>query len=85
MYKILLTKEMLEDMAFFAQSQPKLLSKIVKILESVAKTPFEGIGKPEALKHDFQGYWSRRVTDEHRLIYKLENDIIVVYKCRFHY
>lgn len=76
---------MLEDMSFFAKSQPKILSKIINLFESISKTPFEGIGKPEALKHDFQGFWSRRVTDEHRLIYRVDKGIVIVESCRFHY
>ena len=76
---------MLEDMSFFAKSQPKVLSKIINLFESISKTPFEGIGKPEVLKHDFQGFWSRRVTDEHRLIYRVHKGIVIVESCRFHY
>lgn len=49
------------------------------------RTPFEGIGKPEALKGDLKGYWSRRITSEHRLVYKYENDEILIAACRYHY
>ncbi len=49
------------------------------------RTPYEGIGKPEALKGDLQGYWSRRITHEHRLVYKYENDQLFIASCRYHY
>ncbi|MEI6728842.1 MAG: Txe/YoeB family addiction module toxin [bacterium] len=65
--------------------QPKLLSKISLLFESISKDPFTGIGKPEPLKYDFKGYWSRRINSEHRLIYKIENELVIIAKCRFHY
>jgi toxin YoeB len=85
MYKIVLNDEAIEDMVFFASGQPKILSKIANLIESISKTPFEGIGKPEALKHDLAGFWSRRITDEHRLVYKLSGNEILIISCRFHY
>jgi len=62
-----------------------LMGKITRLLEDIEKTPFEGIGKPEALKHDWTGYWSRRITSEHRLVYKVDNDVIYVAQLRYHY
>lgn len=59
--------------------------KITKLLESIAKTPFSGIGKPEPLKHELSGYWSRRISDEHRIIYTVKNNRIKVISLRFHY
>lgn len=49
------------------------------------RTPFEGIGKPEALKGDLQGYWSRRITSEHRLVYKYQKELLLIASCRYHY
>lgn len=60
-------------------------AKLKKLIKEVAKTPFEGIGKPEALKHEYSGYWSRRITDEHRLIYKVEENCIKIISCKYHY
>jgi toxin YoeB len=85
MYKISLTDKALADMVFFATSQPKILVKIVQLFEATTKNPFEGIGKPEPLKHDLAGCWSRRITQEHRLVYRVETDKIVVLQLRFHY
>jgi len=59
--------------------------KLRKLIKEVAKTPFEGTGKPEALKHEYAGYWSRRITEEHRLVYKVETDVIRIIACKYHY
>ena len=78
MLKASLSTQAIEDMVYFAKSQPKLLSKIANLLESISKSPFEGIGKPEQLKHDFEGCWSRRIDLEHRLIYFIADDTIQI-------
>jgi len=76
----------LDDIEFWKKSgRLKIQNKITRLLESISKTPFSGIGKPEPLKHELIGYWSRRITDEHRLIYKVENNRIKVISLRFHY
>jgi toxin YoeB len=62
----------------------KVLRRINDLLEDIQRNGNEGIGKPEPLKHGFQGYWSRRVTDEHRLVYKISNDEIRIAACRYH-
>jgi toxin YoeB len=61
----------LEDLARWAKTDPKLVKKVFELLDDIHKHPFEGLGKPEPLKHQFKGYWSRRITDEHRLIYRV--------------
>jgi toxin YoeB len=55
------------------------------MIKEIQRTPFDGIGKPEALKHDLSGYWSRRINEAHRLIYKVENDVLTIVQCRGHY
>jgi toxin YoeB len=85
MLKVPLSTQSVEDMVYFAKSQPKLLSKIANLLESISKNPFEGIGKPEPLKHDFEGCWSRRIDQEHRLIYFIKDEVIQVISFRGHY
>jgi toxin YoeB len=62
-----------------------MLQKINSLLKDISRTPFEGIGKPEALKHKYRGFWSRRIDQEHRLIYKVTDTEILIAKCRFHY
>ena len=63
----------------------KVWVRLVDLLNEVARTPFAGKGKPEALKHEYKGYWSRRITDEHRLILKATDDEIIVIACKGHY
>ncbi|MCE7067954.1 Txe/YoeB family addiction module toxin [Dyadobacter sp. CY326] len=62
-----------------------VLKKIRNLIASILETPFHGIGKPEPLKYELSGYWSRRITDEHRLVYEITNDKVVIIQCRFHY
>lgn len=76
----------LEDLAFWKASRDELiLKKIRSLLESIQQTPFTRIGKPEARKHQLAGKWSRRITGEHRLVYKMEAGKVIVYQLRFHY
>jgi len=74
-----------EDYQFWVENDRKLMRKINELLRDIERNGHCGIGKPEALKHDLEGYWSRRVTDEHRLVYSIEGDAIYVAKCRKHY
>ena len=75
-----------EDYLYCQKTDKKILNRINRIIKEIARTPYEGIGKPEALKHKYRGFWSRRINDEHRLIYRVteENEIWIL-KCRFHY
>jgi toxin YoeB len=66
-------------------SEPKLIKKIFSLIADIQKHPFDGIGKPEALKHDFAGSWSRRITEEHRLVYDVTDEKIIVVRCKDHY
>jgi toxin YoeB len=76
----------LEDLDFWRKSGKKTVqSKITRLLESISRTPFSGIGKPEPLKHELSGYWSRRISGEHRLIYTVKDNRIKVISLRFHY
>lgn len=61
------------------------VQRINTIIRDIQRTPFQGIGKPEPLKHALAGWWSRRVTDEHRLVYKIVDDVILVAQVRYHY
>ena len=68
------------------QSTDKAIySKINKLIIETIRTPFSGTGKPEPLKHEFKGYWSRRINEEHRLIYRVEEDFIKIISCKLHY
>lgn len=74
-----------EDYLYWQANDRKIVQRINLLLKDVARNQNTGLGKPEALKHGFQGYWSRRITDEHRLIYKLVGDEIRIAQCRYHY
>ncbi len=74
-----------DDLAWWMETDRKKALRIVKLLKEVQRTPFEGTGKPEALKHELSGCWSRRIDDEHRLVYEVQEDKIRVLACRYHY
>jgi len=74
-----------EDYVWFQQYQPRLLKRINQLIKDAKRNPYKGIGKPEPLKRDLQGCWSRRITGEHRLVYMLEQDMLVIISCRYHY
>ncbi|MGA0557161.1 Txe/YoeB family addiction module toxin [Larkinella sp. VNQ87] len=75
----------LTQYATWVATQPRVARKIIELIEECCRTPFEGKGKPEALKGNYSGYWSRRITDEHRLIYKVDNQIVYILSCHGHY
>ena len=74
-----------EDYLYWQTEDKKILKKINNLIKEITRNPFEGAGKPEALKHDLSGFWSRRITDEHRLVYKIYDNEVLIINCRFHY
>ncbi len=74
-----------EDYLYWQTQDRKVLRRINALLQDIQRGGNEGIGKPEALKHGFQGFWSRRITDEHRLVYKVTGTEILIAQCRYHY
>ena len=74
-----------EDLAWWIENDRKKSLKIIKLIREVQRNPFEGTGQPEALKHDLSGCWSRRIDQEHRLVYEVLDDKIRILACRFHY
>ena len=74
-----------EDYIYWQQKDKKLLKRINTLIKDIKRQPFEGIGDPEPLKHNWSGYWSRRIDREHRLVYKVTNDAIIIAQCRYHY
>lgn len=76
----------IEDIKYWKNSGNLLIQKrISKLLNVISQTPYTGIGKPEQLKHELKGYWSRRINDEHRLVYTVKDDRIKVISLRYHY
>jgi len=83
--KLIFSEQAWEEYLYWQKTDPKILKRINTLIQSIQRSPFEGIGKPEPLKHQFSGYWSRRITDEHRLVYKIESDAIRLAQFRYHY
>ena len=73
------------DYLYWQKENPKILERINELIKSIERTPFKGIGKPEPLKNELKGYWSRRIDKEHRLVYNVQNNSIYILQCRFHY
>jgi toxin YoeB len=74
-----------EDYLYWQHTDKSILKKINILIKEIERMPYEGSGKPEPLKHNLVGWWSRRMNLEHRLVYKVENDSIIILQCRYHY
>ncbi|WAC49626.1 Txe/YoeB family addiction module toxin [Asticcacaulis sp. SL142] len=74
-----------EDYIYWQSTDKAQVKRINALIKDVLRHPFEGIGQPEALKHEWSGYWSRRIDQEHRLVYKVTDAIIIIAQCRYHY
>ncbi len=74
-----------EDYLYWQKTDKKQLKRINTLIKEAKRQPFEGIGDPEALKHSWSGYWSRRIDREHRLVYKVTDNTLVIVQCRYHY
>ncbi len=83
--KLCFVDEPWEDYLHWQKVDRKMLKKINALIKDISRTPYDGIGKPEPLKHKYRGFWSRRINDEHRLIYRVTESEIWIVKCRFHY
>jgi toxin YoeB len=74
-----------EDYVYWQNFDKRILKKVNDLLRDISRNPYEGIGKPEPLKHVLSGFWSRRITDENRLVYRVEGNVIKVAQVRYHY
>lgn len=83
--RIVFTKNSWEDYSSWLDDDRKMLKKINELIKEIQRTPFAGKGKPEPLKFDLAGFWSRRIDREHRLVYRVENKEVLIYSCRYHY
>jgi len=84
--EIIFSSKAVDDLQYWRKSgNIKVQERIKLLLQEIQLTPFAGIGKPEALKHNWAGYWSRRITAEHRIVYKVQNDTILIAQLRYHY
>ncbi|MEI6509158.1 MAG: Txe/YoeB family addiction module toxin [Bacteroidota bacterium] len=82
---ICFTENAWDDYLFWQQNDPQKIVRINELLKAITREPFKGIGKPEPLKGNLSGWWSRRIDLEHRILYKMENKNVIVLQCRFHY
>ena len=83
--RLIFSEHAWEDYLYWQKTDKKILRRINKLINEIKRDPFEGIGKPEPLKHALAGYWSRRINDEHRIVYKASADAIHIAQLRYHY
>lgn len=83
--KLVFDEDAWDDYLHWQQHDRTLLRKLNRLIEECTRTPFDGTGKPEPLRGDYSGWWSRRITEEHRLVYRVEADSLLIAQCRYHY
>lgn len=83
--KLVFAEKAWEDYLYWQKTDKKILKRINALIKDITREPFEGIGKPEPLKHALSGYWSRRINDEHRIVYKIQYRSILIAQLRYHY
>ena len=83
--KLVFAEQAWEDYLYWQTHDRKIVLRINRLIQEAQRNPFEGIGKPEPLKHALAGFWSRRITDEHRMVYGVEEDSLLIAQLRYHY
>ena len=83
--KLVFAESAWEDYLYWQKTDKRMLKRTNTLIKDISREPFEGIGKPEPLKHALSGYWSRRVNDEHRVVYKVKGDSLLIAQLRYHY
>ena len=83
--KLVFSEQAWEDYLYWQQQDKRMVERINKLIKETQREPFVGIGKPEPLKHALAGYWSRRITEEHRMVYKVDGDALFLAQLRYHY
>lgn len=83
--KLIFAEEAWEDCLYWQKQDRRMVDRINKLIRETQREAFVGVGKPEALKHALAGFWSRRITDEHRMVYRVEGDDLLIAQLRFHY
>jgi toxin YoeB len=83
--KIVFADQGWEDFSYWVIHDRKMVKRILRLIKEIQSDPFQGIGKPEPLKHDLAGCWSRRINDEHRLVYMVEKNQLLIAQARYHY
>jgi toxin YoeB len=83
--RLIFADEAWDDYLYWQKHDKQMVERINKLIKEIQRNPFTGIGKPEALKHALAGFWSRRITDEHRIVYRVEDSALLIAQLRFHY
>ncbi len=83
--RLVFSKNAWEEYLYWQKTDRKMVQRINVLIHGIQRSPFEGVGKPEPFKHALSGYWSRRINDEHRLVYRVEGDAILIAQLRYHY
>lgn len=83
--KLIFSDNAWEDYLYWQKQDKHMIERINKLIREIQREPFTGVGKPEALKHALSGYWSRRIMDEHRMVYRVEDNAVLIAQLRFHY
>ena len=83
--KVVFADQGWDDFTYWVEHDRKIAKRIIRLIKDIEREPFEGLGKPEPLKHDLSGFWSRRITEEHRLVYAVDKSQIRVAQARYHY
>ncbi len=83
--KLVFADEAWDDYLYWQKQDRRMVDRINKLIAETSRDPFEGIGKPEPLKHALAGFWSRRISDEHRMVYRVENGALLIAQLRYHY
>jgi toxin YoeB len=83
--KLIFSEHAWDDYVYWQRTDRRILQRINTLIKESQRTPFAGIGKPEPLKHGMSGYWSRRITDEHRMVYKVDAETLFIAQLRYHY
>ena len=83
--KLIFADEAWEDYLYWQKQDKQMVERINKLIREIQREPFAGMGKPEPLKHSLSGFWSRRITDEHRMVYRIEGKTLLIAQLRFHY
>ncbi len=83
--KLIFSETAWDDYQYWIKTDKKILKRVNALIQDIQRSPFSGIGKPEMLKHGLSGYWSRRINDEHRIVYKVEADSVFIAQVRYHY
>lgn len=83
--KLIFSEHAWDDYQYWVETDRKMLKRVNRLIQEIVRNPFSGSGKPEPLKHGLSGYWSRRLDDEHRIVYRMSEDAVLIAQLRYHY